>query len=84
MPHLWEVVAVIDAMLNLLFGCRHRRMTRPITAVHKPGTPSGGSYVTCLECGKRFPYDVTNMCIAATLPSSWSREASLTATRKAS
>ena len=73
----------MDAMLNLLFGCRHRRITRPITDVHKPGTPSGGTYVTCLECGRRFPYDVTNMCLATTLNSGWSQEPSFTATRKA-
>ena len=54
---------MIDAMMNLLFGCRHRRITRPITPVHRPGTPSGETYVACLECGRRFPYDVTNMRI---------------------
>jgi len=54
---------MIDAILNLLFGCRHRRITRPITSVHRPGTPSGGTYVACLECGKQFPYDATNMRI---------------------
>jgi anti-anti-sigma factor len=53
---------MIAARLNLLFGCRHRRLTRPITPVHRPGTPSGETYVACLECGKRFPYDATNLC----------------------
>jgi hypothetical protein len=53
------------AMLNLLFGCRHRPITRPMTPVHKPGT-SAETYVVCLECGKRFPYDVANMCIKTT------------------
>ena len=57
---------MIDAMLNLLFGCRHRRITRPITPVHRPGTPSGETYVACLECGRRFPYDATNMRIGTT------------------
>jgi hypothetical protein len=52
---------MMDAVLNLLFCCRHRRITRPITPVHKPGTPSGETYVACLDCGKRFPYDLTNM-----------------------
>jgi hypothetical protein len=49
--------------MNLLFCCRHRRTTRPMTLVHKPGTPSGETYVACLECGKGFPYDVTHMRI---------------------
>ncbi len=56
---------MIDTVLNLLFCCSHRRITRPITPVHKPGTPSGEAYVACLECGKHFRYDVTNMRIGA-------------------
>ena len=54
---------MIAATLNLLFGCRHRSLTRPITAVHRPGTPSGETYVACLDCGKRFTYDAAKMCI---------------------
>jgi len=57
---------MINAMLNLLIGCRHRRITRPITPAHRPGTPAGETYVACLECGKQFPYDLTNMCIQVT------------------
>lgn len=49
------------AMLNLLFGCRHRSITRPMTPFHKPGTPADETYVVCLECGKRFHYDLVNM-----------------------
>jgi len=55
-----------DTVLNLLFGCRHRRITRPITPVHKPGTPAGETYVACLECGRRFRYDLKTMCIQTT------------------
>jgi hypothetical protein len=51
----------VIAMLNLLFGCRHRSITRPMTPFHKPGTPAGETYVVCLECGKRFQYDLVNM-----------------------
>ena len=58
--------SMIDAMLNLLIGCRHRRVTRPITPAHKPGTPAGETYVACLECGKQFQYDLANMCIQMT------------------
>jgi hypothetical protein len=32
---------MIDTVFNLLFGCRHRRITRPITPAHKPGDPRG-------------------------------------------
>lgn len=51
------------AILSLLFGCRHRPITRPLTAVHPPGTPAGETYVVCLECGKRFAYDLEKMRI---------------------
>jgi hypothetical protein len=54
------------AMLNLLFGCRHRPITRPMTPFHKPGTPAGQTYVVCLECGKRFQYDLVNMRVHTT------------------
>lgn len=52
---------MVARMFSLLFGCRHRRLTRPITPARKPGTPAGGAYVACLDCGNRFHYDVTNM-----------------------
>ena len=52
---------MIDAMVNLLIGCRHRRINRPFTPAHRPGTPAGETYVACLGCGKQFRYDLTNM-----------------------
>ena len=52
---------MVATLLNVLFGCRHKRLTRPITPVHKPGTRSGAAYVVCLECGKKFHYDVNNL-----------------------
>jgi hypothetical protein len=54
---------MIDAILNLLCGCRHRQLTRPITPVHKVGTLAAPTYVACLECGKQFHYDLGNMRI---------------------
>jgi hypothetical protein len=55
-------------ILNFLFGCRHRQMTRPITPVHKPGTPAEDTYVACLECGRQFRYDLTNMRVGTPMP----------------
>jgi len=52
---------MVAAVLNLLFGCRHRRVTRPITPAHRPGTRPEGAYVACLDCGKTFQYDLQNM-----------------------
>jgi hypothetical protein len=42
------------AMVNVLFGCHHRRYSWP--------QGSGiNCYVSCLECGTRFPYDWQEM-----------------------
>ena len=52
---------MIDSLLNLLFRCPHRRLTRPVTPVSKPGVPLGETYVVCLDCGKQFAYDWDKM-----------------------
>jgi hypothetical protein len=54
---------VIDTLLNLLFRCAHRRLTSPLTPVSKKGVPRGETYVVCLDCGKQFDYDLTEMRI---------------------
>jgi hypothetical protein len=48
------------------FGCSHERTTFPLTP--KPGATSTETYVTCLDCGKEFAYDWTEMRIKAALP----------------
>jgi hypothetical protein len=53
----------IGAIFQTLFGCHHRRITRPITPVRKPGVPSGETSVVCLDCGKQFAYDWNHMRI---------------------
>jgi len=58
---------MIATMFDFLFGCRHKRTTRPITPLHKPGTEAD-TYVACLDCGKRFHYDVTTMSIGMPIP----------------
>jgi hypothetical protein len=52
---------MIDSLVNMLFRCSHRRLTRPVTAVHTGGAVHEGAYVVCLDCGKQFPYDVRAM-----------------------
>ncbi|HKE22200.1 MAG TPA: hypothetical protein VKB88_07395 [Bryobacteraceae bacterium] len=61
---------MIDTVLNLLFRCPHRRLTRPVTPVGKTGEPHGGTYVACLDCGKHFAYDATQMKIGKPLSNS--------------
>ncbi len=52
---------LIDSILNLLFRCRHRRLSRPITPPAKPGSSRLPAYVVCLDCGKQFQYDLERM-----------------------
>jgi hypothetical protein len=52
---------MIDTVLNLLFRCPHRRLTRPVAPITKAGQPHSDSYVVCLDCGKQFEYDVKEM-----------------------
>jgi hypothetical protein len=52
---------MIDNLFNLLFRCRHHRLTRPITPVDAEGSPEGDAYVVCLDCGKHFAYDAKQM-----------------------
>ncbi|HUI55956.1 MAG TPA: hypothetical protein VLY04_13365 [Bryobacteraceae bacterium] len=54
---------MIDSVLNLLFRCPHRRLTRPVAPVTKAGQPHSRSYVVCLDCGKQFEYDLKEMRI---------------------
>ena len=54
---------MVATLIDVLFGCHHRRLTRPISPVPKPGTRPGAAYVACLDCGKQFHYDVLNLCI---------------------
>ena len=59
-------------LMDLLFGCTHRRYTFPMTA--KPGKPRPdvasvtGTYVVCLDCGKEFAYDWKQMKVVSAVP----------------
>jgi hypothetical protein len=64
---------MLDSMLNILFGCAHRKTTFPLT----PGRNSravagkrGGAYVVCLKCGSEFAYDWRTMRIGRAISSS--------------
>ena len=52
---------MIDTVLNVLFRCSHKRLTRPITPATKIAQLQGGTYVVCLDCGKQFAYDPKEM-----------------------
>ncbi len=41
-----------------LFGCRHRKTTLPRTTVT---SAQSETYMVCLACGRRIPYDWATM-----------------------
>jgi DNA-directed RNA polymerase subunit RPC12/RpoP len=52
---------LIDSLLNLVFRCGHRRLTRPVTPVTRGEVTHAETYVVCLDCGKHFSYDAKEM-----------------------
>ena len=68
---------MIDSVVNLLFRCRHKRLTRPVTPVSKDSKLSGDTYVVCLDCGKQFSYDLREMRIGKPLPNTALRSSRL-------
>ena len=58
----WKVI-ISQTLLNLLFHCGHRHLTRPFTPVSQQGVPRGETYVVCLDCTKQFAYDWKEMRI---------------------
>jgi len=61
-------------VMNLLFGCRHRRITRPMTAAHKASEDPGPTYIVCLDCGQQFHYDLVTMSMGTLIPRSSSED----------
>ena len=60
------------SLLDVLFGCSHKSFSFPITK--RPGqrlSPAAqitGTYVSCLDCGKEFPYDWHEMKVIESIP----------------
>ena len=52
---------MIGSIFQFLFRCPHKRLTRPITRVTKPGVSGGETTVVCLDCGQQFAYDWNHM-----------------------
>jgi hypothetical protein len=50
---------MINALVNALFGCSHRKTTFPLTT----GRTFDHTYVVCLDCGTEFNYDWKEMQI---------------------
>ena len=76
---------MLQFVLDLLFGCPHRRTTFPITprkGVGVLGVSRFGTYVVCLECGKELAYDWQEMRIV-TSPDEYSGGVRSLATKEA-
>lgn len=52
---------MIDSVLNLIFRCPHRHLTRPFTPQVEQGVLHDERYVVCLDCTKQFAYDLKEM-----------------------
>jgi len=55
-------------LLDVLFGCSHKRYTFPMSARGSRRSHAAdmtGTYVVCLDCGKEFPYDWREMKVVA-------------------
>jgi hypothetical protein len=59
---------LIDYVVNLLFRCRHKHLTRPVTPVRTDKLSPAGTYVACLDCGRQFRYDTREMRVGEALP----------------
>jgi hypothetical protein len=47
---------MLQSIFNALFSCFHQRTTFPLTRASR-------TYVVCLDCGREFAYNWTNMQI---------------------
>ena len=57
---------MMGSLMDILFRCGHRHLSRPMTPVAESGL-SSQTYVVCLDCGKRFVYDWKAMRIGPKL-----------------
>ena len=53
-------------LFEILFGCRHRRLSRPLTPEVERGS-ARRTYVVCLDCGTRLAYDLQTMQVGKPL-----------------
>lgn len=59
---------MFSRLLDMLFGCVHKRYSFPITVKKGRRSPAAlvtGTYVVCLDCGKEFAYDWKQMKIVS-------------------
>ncbi len=52
-------------LLEVLFGCSHKNYSFPITIRGRRAGTGPRTYVVCLDCGREFAYDWTQMKVVA-------------------
>jgi hypothetical protein len=78
---------MLNNVLNILLGCSHRRTTFPITPARRAGiSPASGqrhsTYVVCLDCGKEFGYNWSEMRIGDPVAAPVSAEAAFSTAQR--
>jgi hypothetical protein len=67
---------MIQSILNKMFVCSHHRTTFPLTPSRKNGAAQGpgatkiGTYTVCLDCGREFAYNWSEMRMGQPVTSS--------------
>jgi len=51
--------AFLSAIIESIFGCHHRRLSRVLTIDHK-------TYQVCLDCGRKLQYSLRAMSLIKT------------------
>jgi hypothetical protein len=63
---------MMNALINVFFGCGHHHTTFPLTSSRKAGSvaapTTNNTYVVCLDCGREFQYDWQTMRIGQPVP----------------
>jgi hypothetical protein len=52
---------MLQAVLNAVLVCHHRRTTFPVTPGRGAAAALPATYIACLDCGKELPYDWSRM-----------------------
>jgi hypothetical protein len=68
---LHDSTGMMDALLNYLLGCNHKKTTFPRTRAANFRNPTRGNrstYIACLKCGAEFAYDWERMRVGVSLP----------------
>jgi hypothetical protein len=68
------------SLFGLVFGCWHKRCSFPMSVRGELRRSTAaasvtGTYVVCLDCGREFPYDWSQMKMLASKPrTEWAAE----------